>query len=79
MTRELMRSAMHGGERLRSVVHRVAIFNKEGAITDIVSQSDVIRCRYRATARHAWSAAMSRRCAVQALCYSSSTVLFALQ
>ena len=36
---------MHGGERLRSVVHRVAIFNKEGTITDIVSQSDVIRCR----------------------------------
>jgi len=39
-----LRRAMHGGERLRSVVHRVAIFNKEGTITDIVSQSDVIRC-----------------------------------
>ena len=40
----LSRRAMHGGERLRSVVHRVAIFNKEGTITDIVSQSDVVRC-----------------------------------
>jgi CBS-domain-containing membrane protein len=39
---------MHGGERLRSVVHRVAIFNKDGAITDIVSQSDVIRCAHLA-------------------------------
>lgn len=37
------RKAMHGGEELRSVVHRCAIFNKEGNITHIVSQSDVVR------------------------------------
>ena len=44
---------MHGGEKLRSVVHRVAIFDKEGTITDIVSQSDVIRC-VAACARYIW-------------------------
>ena len=46
------RRAIHGGEALRSVVHRVAIFDKQGNITHIVSQSDVIRCTPRCAASH---------------------------
>ncbi|KAK9829547.1 hypothetical protein WJX72_006411 [[Myrmecia] bisecta] len=35
--------AMHGGTKARTVGHRVALYSKEGCITNIVSQSDVVR------------------------------------
>ncbi|KAL3155291.1 hypothetical protein ABBQ32_013075 [Trebouxia sp. C0010 RCD-2024] len=35
--------AVHNGEHSRTVVHRVGLFNKAGHITNIISQSDVVR------------------------------------
>lgn len=32
-----------GGERGRSIVHRLGLFDKAGAITHIISQSDLVR------------------------------------
>lgn len=34
---------VHAGESSRTVVHRVGLFNKQGYITTIISQSDVVR------------------------------------
>ncbi len=34
---------VHNGEHSRTVVHRVGLFNKTGHITNIISQSDVVR------------------------------------
>ena len=34
---------VHSGEHSRTVVHRVGLFNKTGHITNIISQSDVVR------------------------------------
>lgn len=34
---------VHNGEHSRTVVHRVGLFNKAGHITNIISQSDVVR------------------------------------
>lgn len=35
--------AVHSGEHSRTVVHRVGLFNKTGHITNIITQSDVVR------------------------------------
>ena len=34
---------VHSGEHSRTVVHRVGLFNKTGHITNIITQSDVVR------------------------------------
>jgi hypothetical protein len=34
---------MHDGRQTHNVVHRVALFDKDGCITHVVSQTDVIR------------------------------------
>ena len=38
------RRVLFGGTRSRPVVHRLALFDVEGALTQIISQSDVIKC-----------------------------------
>lgn len=35
--------ALHGGETTSKHLHRLALFNNEGRITCIVSQSDIVR------------------------------------
>jgi hypothetical protein len=37
------RSGLFGGTRSRKVVHRLALFDKDGQLTHVVSQTDVIR------------------------------------
>lgn len=36
-------SQVHAGDTSRTVVHRVGLFNRGGHITNIISQSDVVR------------------------------------
>lgn len=34
---------MHGGKHSRTIVHRVGLFDRQGQMTHILSQSDVVR------------------------------------
>jgi CBS-domain-containing membrane protein len=34
---------MHDGSKMTEVVHRIAVFDNEGRITNIVSQTDIVR------------------------------------
>lgn len=43
MHSHLTQVQVHNGEHSRTVVHRVGLFNKAGHITNIISQSDVVR------------------------------------
>ena len=38
---------VHSGKNSRTVVHRVGLFSKSGHITNIISQSDVVRWLHR--------------------------------
>ena len=35
--------AVHGGKHSRKIVHRVGLFDRQGQMTHILSQSDVVR------------------------------------
>ena len=35
---------MHEGSNQSHVVHRIAFFEKDGSIKNIISQSDIIKC-----------------------------------